>query len=186
MQVDAEAIIHEHYRPGSRLAELLLSHSRWVRDKALAVAARVAHLNPDVTFIAQAALLHDIGIYWTRAPRIHCHGIHPYICHGIIGRHILVPYGLEDHGRVCERHVGVGITPAQIIARRLPLPVRDMQPVTLEEIIICYADKFYSKTAGGQAHTLAVILAELARFGQEQVGRFEQWHRQFNPESANV
>ena len=84
MVVDAHAIIAEYYRAGARLTTILLDHSRRVRDKALMVADRVAHLQPDRTFIAEAALLHDIGICRTSAPVIHCNGGHPYICHGVI------------------------------------------------------------------------------------------------------
>ncbi|MEZ4602993.1 MAG: hypothetical protein R2861_06175 [Desulfobacterales bacterium] len=33
----------------------------------------------------------------------------------------------------------------EIQTHHLPLPLRSMVPVTLEEEIICYADKFFSK-----------------------------------------
>lgn len=179
--MDPEAIIDAHYRPGSRLAEIVRGHGRRVRDKALTVAAKVPHLQPDTAFIAQAAMLHDIGIYCTFAPAIDCHGRQPYVCHGIIGRQILAQHGLEAHGLVCERHVGAGIARADIAAQRLPLPMRDMLPVSLEEIIVCYADKFFSKSNGGQAHSLDTVLAGLARYGPDPVERFMRWHRQFNP-----
>lgn len=182
---DVETIINDHCRRGSRLADLLRRHGAQVRDKALAVADKVAHLQPDRDFIARAAMLHDIGIVWTAAPQIHCHGAHPYVCHGVIGRHLLLQYGLTAHGWVCERHVGVGLTAEEIIARRLPLPVRDMRPVTLEETIICYADKFFSKSGGGKAHTLEEVLADLARFGRAQADRFLAWHRQLNLDSPH-
>jgi uncharacterized protein len=177
-----EAIIFEYYRPGSLLAATLLDHSRRVRDKALAVAAQVPHLQPDMDFIDQAALLHDIGILWTRAPSIHCHGELPYICHGVIGRRILAQYGLDKLGLVCERHVGVGIKAADITAQGLRLPLREMVPLSLEEIIVCYADKFFSKKCGGgQSHSLEAVRADLLRFGQDKVERFMDWHRQLNP-----
>ena len=54
--------------------------------------------------------------------------------------------GYPRHARVCERHTGTGITLAMIEERGLPLPHRDFMPETLEEQLICYADKFYSKT----------------------------------------
>mgnify|MGYP000482559054 CR=1 FL=1 len=50
------------------------------------------------------------------------------------------------HARVCERQTGTGITLAMIEERGLPFPHRDFMPETLEEQLICYADKFYSKT----------------------------------------
>ena len=178
--MDPRQILYQHYPSDSHLARTLLHHSEQVRDKALEVAREVAHLNPDRAFIAEAAMLHDIGIYRTAAAALGCRGEAPYICHGIIGRRILEEYGLADHALVCERHVGVGISEQEIRARNLPLPARDMLPVSLEEIIICYADKFYSKSNGGTAHRPEEIVAQLQSFGQEQADRFLAWHRSFS------
>ena len=178
--MDPLDIIHDHYRRNSLQADILIRHSEQVRDKALAIAQRVADLKPDLDFIADAAMLHDIGICRTNSPRIQCRGGRPYICHGIIGRQILEQYGLSDHAMVCERHVGAGISGAEIRQQRLPLPVRDMLPTTIEEIIICYADGFFSKTAVGKRHTLSEVIADHARHGTSQVDRFMQWHALFS------
>jgi uncharacterized protein len=170
-------IIFDHYDEGSVLADTLIRHSEQVRDKALVLAGNVPHLKPDLGFIAEAALLHDIGIYRTAAARIGCRGGDPYISHGVIGREILEAYGWTDHALVCERHVGVGITLEDIRTQKLPLPERDMSPTTIEQIIICYADEFFSKTNGGREHSLQEVLDSLARFGQEKVTRFKAWHK---------
>ena len=174
--VDPLEIIAAVYPRGSRAAGLLLAHSRRVRDKALAAARRVAHLKPDTEFIAEAAMLHDIGIIHTAAPGIGCHGAEPYIRHGVIGRDMLEAYGLKRHGLVCERHIGAGISQDDIRRQGLPLPLRDMLPLSLEEIIVCYADAFFSKNGSGTAHTLEDILTELAAYGEDKVQRFRQWH----------
>jgi uncharacterized protein len=178
--MDPRQILFEHYPPDSPLTRTLLRHSEQVRDKALEVARKVAHLNPDRAFIAEAAMLHDIGIYRTAAAALGCRGDAPYIRHGIIGRRILEDYGLGDHGLVCERHVGVGISRKEIQSRNLPLPPRDMLPDSLEEIIICYADKFFSKSNGGTPHRPDEIVAQLQPFGREQADRFMEWHRLFS------
>ena len=178
--MDAKAVIYVHYRRGSPLADALLDHSRRVRDKALAVAGSLAHLNPDQHFIAQGALLHDIGIIATRAPSILCHGQQPYIRHGIIGRRMLEAHGLHRHALVCERHIGTGISRADIRRQQLPLPLRDMCPVSLEETIICYADKFYSKGNGREARTVAQIVSELSRYGADKAATFMAWHARFS------
>ena len=172
-------ILFEHYPPDSPLTRTLLRHSEQVRDKALEVAGKVAHLNPDKAFIAEAAMLHDIGIYRTSAGSLGCHGDAPYIRHGIIGRRILEEYGLDRHALVCERHVGAGISRQEIRDRNLPLPHRDMLPASLEETIICYADKFFSKSNGGTAHSPEAIVNELQTFGRPQADRFLEWHRLF-------
>jgi uncharacterized protein len=175
-----EEIIHDLYPKGSRATDILLAHSCQVRDKALAVARRVAHLKPDTDFIAGAAMLHDIGIYQTSAAGIGCHGDQAYIRHGIIGRNVLEKYGLHRHGLVCERHIGAGISQRDIAVQGLPLPMRDMLPLSIEEQIVCYADAFFSKSNGGCAHTLTEVLASLARFGRDKVERFMQWHACFD------
>ena len=87
--MNPKEIIYIHYDPNAALTKILIRHSEQVRDKALAIAATVPHLKPDKTFIAQAAMLHDIGICRTHAPKLHCHGRHPYIRHGVIGRQML-------------------------------------------------------------------------------------------------
>jgi uncharacterized protein len=174
-------IIFDHYDKGSPLADALIRHSEQVRDKALALAGNVPHLHPDLDFIAEAALLHDIGIYRTAATRIGCHGRDPYICHGVIGREILEAYGWTGHALVCERHVGVGLTVADIRTQGLPLPERDMLPTTIEEIIICYADEFFSKTNGGREHTRQQVIDSLARYGRDKVVRFKSWQTLLDP-----
>lgn len=177
--MDPLAVIYDHYPPDCRTTLILLEHSRRVQDKALTVAEKLAHLKPDRDFIAEAALLHDIGIKLTSAPQLGCHGPLPYVCHGIAGRQILLHYNLIKHSMVCERHVGVGITCMDIRRQGLPLPLRDMKPVSLEEMIICYADKFFSKANGHGELPLEKIVAELNRFGPQQARRFLQWHARF-------
>ena len=177
--MDPLDIIYEYYRPESALTKKLIAHSRSVRDKALAIARRFADAKPDLKLIAEAAMLHDIGIIKTHAVRIGCHGRAPYVCHGVIGRQILEQHGLMRHALVCERHVGVGLTTADILSQHLPLPLREMAPVSIEEILICYADKFYSKSDPTRELPLKAIVDELGRFGQDKAQLFLTWHEQF-------
>jgi uncharacterized protein len=152
-----------------------------VAEKALTAAARVPHLAPDLAFVESAALLHDIGIFLTDSPTLDCHGREPSIRHGILGREILEALGMPRHGIVCERHVGVGISAEDIRRFDLPLPVRDMRPVTVEEQIICYADKFFSKNGSGvtREKSAAEILESLKPYGADKVERFLGWMELF-------
>jgi uncharacterized protein len=154
-----------------------MEHGRLVAGKALAVAARVAHLHPYLEFIESAAWLHDIGIYLTNSPGLDCHGSEPYIRHGVLGREILDALGHPRHGLVCERHVGVGISAEDIRRFSLPLPARDMLPMSIEEQIICYADKFFSKNGNGSSREkpVAEIIASLRPYGADKVERFLGW-----------
>ncbi|TYT75995.1 thiamine-phosphate kinase [Desulfobotulus mexicanus] len=174
--------ILDHYYPeGHPAREILLQHSRMVARKALDAALQIMEEGPDLNFIAEAALLHDIGIGLTHAPGIGCHGKDAYICHGFLGHDILKKEGLPRHALVCERHTGTGLSKEEILKKKLPLPQRDMQPVSLEEEIICYADKFFSKNPGeaGREKPLAIIRSQLARFGDHQLERFDSWHSRF-------
>lgn len=178
-------VFDRHYPEGHPARDVLLQHSRMVAQKALEAALRVAGEGPDLDFIAEAALLHDIGIGKTHAPDIGCHGEHPYICHGFLGREMLEEEGLFRHALVCERHTGTGLGKEEILNAKLPLPLRDMRPQSLEEEILCYADKFFSKNLGdaGREKPLSKIRKQLAGFGEHQVARFDAWHYRFGGSS---
>lgn len=173
-------LIQKYYTVGTELYRVLVTHSEQVRDLALEVAKNHPELEADTEFIAEAAMLHDIGIFLCDAPRIFCHGNHQYIEHGYLGADLLRKEGLNRHALVCERHTGTGISLDKIREHDLPLPHRDMLPVTIEEQIICYADKFFSKTALNSMHDPEKIRLMLSRHGQEQVAVFEAWHSRFS------
>lgn len=176
------ALLEKYYPPGDPAREILFAHSRAVADKALAIANRLMEKESiDLHFIEEAALLHDIGIRFVHAPTIGCHGELPYLAHGYKGRELLECEGWKRHALVCERHIGVGLSAAEIIAQHLPLPIRDMIPQTLEEKIITYADLFFSK--GEQELTrekdVDHVRQSLARYGSVPLATFDLWHACF-------
>mgnify|MGYP002622829651 CR=1 FL=1 len=177
--MDSESYIHKYYANSPELEALLLLHSRQVAEHALRVAESHPECALDTTFLYEAALLHDIGIIQCDAPSIMCHGTHPYILHGYLGGQMLRTEGLPRHARVCERHTGTGLTAEQILQRQLPLPPGNYCPETLEEQVICYADKFYSKSSPQAPKSLDHVLRSLSRFGEEGVRKFLLWHEQF-------
>ncbi|RJP84077.1 MAG: HDIG domain-containing protein [Desulfobacteraceae bacterium] len=177
-------IINEFYPTGAPARDVFLSHSEAVARKALQVARKVPHLNPDLEFVEQAAMLHDIGIFYARAPEIGCFGEYPYVCHGYLGRQLMETKGLFRHALVCERHVGVGLTLEEILKYPLPLPHRDMVPVSLEEQIVCYADKFFSKKPGkSEEWPVEMVLKSLETYGPQKVARFKEWLAVFGENS---
>jgi uncharacterized protein len=179
--IDADAVLREYYPRGSATYEVLKRHGEQVAARALAIADRPGFDMLDKRFLLEAALLHDIGIFMTDTPILGCQGRHPYICHGVLGRELLEKHGLLRHALVCERHVGVGLSARDIEEQQLPLPVRDMQPRTMEEEIICYADKFFSKNGsnGEKARTVDEVVALLGRYGPAPIRRFQAWARRF-------
>ena len=174
-----QAIIDKYYPEDNELRHILITHSQSVARKALQIVSYHPELQLDAQFIEEAAMLHDLGIFMTDAPGIQCFGSQPYICHGRLGAEILRKEGYERHARVCERHTGAGITEAQIIAQNLPLPHQDFLPETMEEKVICYADKFFSKTHLDREKTIEKAEKSLMKFGEEGVKRFQQWERMF-------
>lgn len=179
-------LIEQHYPPGSLAYRVLLAHGREVAELAAAVVARVAGSGPvDGEFVNEAVWLHDIGIGLTATPRLGCHGSAPYIAHGVLGAELLREAGLPRHALACERHIGVGLSIADIDAQQLPLPRRDMCPQTLEEEIVAYADLFFSKRPDGPAGALSAdrVRTRLARYGIGKVAIFDRWHERFSPDS---
>ena len=201
-------IIDKYYPEDGPLRQLLLHHSRQVMERALLIADRHPELGADRTLLVEGAMLHDIGIFLTDAPGIHCHGTAHYILHGSLGAQLLrneakqlkkekqqaeqlneeqlqaIQLQEELHfyealARICERHTGTGLTRQTIIERGLPDPQKDLLPETIEEQIICYADKFYSKSHLERERTIPQTLQSLEKFGDEGVEKFRHWTELF-------
>lgn len=176
----AEKIIDKYYEGQEVLKQLLLRHSRQVADKAMEVLDRHPEIEADRTFVYEAAMLHDIGVLKTDAPGIGCHGTHPYICHGMLGAEILRAESLPKHARVAERHTGTGLTKATILSQGLPLPADDFSPETIEEQIVCYADKFFSKSHPERVKTVEQVRMMLSRFPDANLERWDRWVELFS------
>lgn len=172
-------LIDKYYPEDNELKNILLTHSRSVADKALQIVEKHPELNADKTFVEEAAMLHDIGIFLTDAPGILCFGKEPYICHGYLGADLLRKEGFPEHALVCERHTGAGISLKNIIEQQLPIPHREMLPVSIEEQIVCFADKFFSKTRLDREKSVEKALKSISRYGEEGIVRFNKWCEQF-------
>lgn len=176
--MDYIKLIDKYYAESPELRQVLITHSRQVADRAL----QIVDAHPDWTanglvdrqFVEEAAMLHDIGIIYCSAPRIYCVGEHKYIEHGYLGAELLRSEGLDKHALVAERHTGTGITMEQVIREDLPIPVQDYCPVSLEEKIICYADKFYSKSHLGEEVAISKLRENIWRYGHDAVLRWDE------------
>ena len=163
--MDYQAIIDKYYPADNELRRVLLKHSRQVANRCLEIAEKHKELALDKQFLEEAAMLHDIGIYQCHAPSIFCEGTEPYIKHGPIGGDILRKEGFPRHARVAERHTGTGLP--------------GYEPETLEEEIVCYADKFYSKSKPDHVRTVEETAQSLEKFGHEGVEKFLTWADRF-------
>lgn len=200
--MDYLALLYRYYPEDNALRRMLLHHSRQVCTRALQIVDRHPELGANRALVEAGAMLHDIGIFRTDAPGIHCHGTAHYLLHGIIGAQLLrkeaelLRQKAEHEGstsslqeedatfyealaRICERHTGTGLTRQVIAQRGLPMPDQDLLPETIEEQIICYADKFYSKSHLERERSIAQTIASLEKFGDAGVEKFRYWTELF-------
>lgn len=177
----AFSILHQYIAPETKTYSLYLPHVVLVTNFALEIARRQGLAHDSLLFIEEAGLLHDIGIIQVKDPELGCFGDAEYIQHGVLGAQMLRSHGLEKHALVAERHTGVGITAKEIQAQKLPLPERDYLPLSQEEVILCYADLFYSKDPQKlwEKKTPEQVASSLARFGQEKVVTFLKWSEKY-------
>ncbi len=160
-----QEIIDKYYPEGSRLRDIYMKHAESVA--ALAEELRAEFMpGLDPAQVRAAAMLHDIGIFLTSAPGIECRGTAPYIEHGPLGAELLRREGTPEWAaRVAERHTGVGIG--------------ELVPQTPLEKLVCYADKFYSKSGTGARKTLDEVERSMARFGADNLAAFRRLHALF-------
>lgn len=84
----------------------------------------------DEQAVLKGAILHDVGRTLEHSVR-----------HGYLGGEMLRKRGYEEKiCQIAERHVGGGISKEESI--KLGLPAKDYLPLTLEEKIVCLADKY--------------------------------------------
>jgi len=179
--IEAEALLKKYYIESTTAFKYLYQHSKTVADNAKQVAERNVHLNPDAELVYTSALLHDLAIFMTHAPGIGCHGKFPYVAHGYLGKRLLEYEGYPLHALICERHVGVGISKTEIISDKLPLPHRDMIPLSVEEEIVCYVDKYFSKKPGrlSTPKDPEKIVEKLKVYGPDKPERFKSFIDKF-------
>lgn len=126
---DARQAMALHKKYGSN--ERTIAHCRTCADISRLLCERAAAegRTVDVEAATAGALLHDIGRSRTQL-----------VDHGYVGAGILEEEGVD--GVVVEivrRHVGAGISPEE--AATLGFPRGDYIPETIEQKVVCFADK---------------------------------------------
>ncbi|MBW2968094.1 HD domain-containing protein [Candidatus Woesearchaeota archaeon] len=150
--------------------DIVLRHSKAVQKIALDIGRRVNRAGKkhvDLEFLRVAAILHDIGRFeyppWRCAVR-----------HGVHGEKILLAEGLSrKYQRVCSCHLGAGIKRSEVIAQKLDIPARDYMPRSVEEKIICYADRRLRLTRPIRIET---ELRRFKKYGPAAVARLQKLH----------
>jgi uncharacterized protein len=109
----------------------VISHCKAVTDFALQIACKLQARGyaVDLELVEAGGLLHDIGRSKTHT-----------VDHSVVGAQIARTLDLpQDVINIIKRHVGAGITPEE--AELLGWPKDNYVPQTLEEKVVCYADK---------------------------------------------
>jgi uncharacterized protein len=109
----------------------VVSHCLAVTELALQIASKLKAngYQIDLRTVEAGAILHDIG-------RSKTHGVE----HSVVGAQIAHKVGLPPSvANIIKRHVGAGITGQE--AASLGWPKDIYVPQTLEEKVVCYADK---------------------------------------------
>ncbi len=118
----------------------IMFHCIQVSMKATELAEKInmSAQNVDTALCTIGGLLHDVG-------RIKTHTIF----HGLEGAKIIRKKKWpESLALIAERHIGGGISQKETI--ELGFPAKNYLPVTLEEKIVCYADKLFIYTYDDQ------------------------------------
>jgi uncharacterized protein len=109
----------------------VISHCKAVTDLALQIACKLQAKGyaVDLGLVEAGGLLHDLG-----------RGKSHNVDHGVVGAEIAQTLGLPQAViNIIKRHVGAGITEEE--AQWLGWPKDNYVPQSLEEKIVCYADK---------------------------------------------
>lgn len=112
-------------------SEALIKHCMIVSEVStiLALAFKEKGYNVNLDLARLGGLLHDVG-------RVKTHSVQ----HGYLGGKLLRDVGINERiAKIAERHVGGGISNGE--AKKLGLPEGRYMPESLEEKIVCFADK---------------------------------------------
>jgi uncharacterized protein len=131
----------------------VINHCQEVTDYAQNLASKLQSKGHkiDMQLVEAGALLHDLGRSKTQT-----------IDHAVVGGQIAQSLGLpEAVVRIIKRHVGAGITEQEAAALGWPKDI--YVPHTLEEKIVCYADK---RVDQGRAVPIEAEIERLAKDGK--------------------
>ncbi len=197
--------LHKKHAQGSykdRWVELVWTHSNIILEIALKLAKDLKSkkgIAVDISLLTTGTLLHDIGVYQCYSKEMNPDkNSKAYINHGFAGAEIITNEGFPDNVvRFAITHTGTGLTKEDIERENLPYEKIDYIPITLEEELLCYADKFHSKYPSFSSYekqldnmkkfdpTRQIKLENLRRkFGipdlTEIIERYKPWHKEFD------
>lgn len=154
----------------SKCSRRVIEHCKTVASLAvqIAKACKEKGQNVDVQLVEIGALLHDIG-------RSRTHTADHVIAGAEIAREMGLPSAIVS---IIECHAGGGIDIDE--AKRLGWPIKSYLPQTLEEKIVCYADKLIEgKRRVKIERTISKFSKELGKT-HPSLGRIAKLHEEFS------
>ncbi|MFF3565322.1 HD domain-containing protein [Streptomyces sp. NPDC002574] len=171
--------LHEKHAPSAKAFDLVFTHCEIVWSIAEQLMPASGCGGVDAELVRAGCLLHDIGVYrlFDDAGRLDHAG---YVRHGLLGHDLLAAEGFpEPLCRFCSCHTGVGLTAADVLRQGLPLPPADYVPVTREERLVMYADKFHTKASPPRFLSFPAYAEQARRFGEDKVAAFHALRAEF-------
>lgn len=145
----------------------IIRHCVVVSELAVKIAKKINAngIEVDENLVEISALLHDIG-------RSKTHGIK----HAIEGVKIAKKFQLpEEIISIIERHIGAGLTKED--AKKLGLPIKNYLPLTIEEKIVCHADKLIGSF---ERQKLSKAIENLEKVNNKAVERLKKLHEELS------
>jgi len=189
--MDTKVIEELHRRLASNnglFFDLVWTHSNIVLEIAEGLCEDLAESlkeQVDMELIRDGALLHDIGVYVVQFEDFQEDESLPiYIEHGFKGAEIIIQEGLGDKlARFARTHTGVGLTREDMEEIDIAVPISDYIPITMEEELVCYADKFHSKYP--RFVTYEDAYKSIGEFGVEKQVRLDTFKRKYGVPDLN-
>jgi uncharacterized protein len=144
--------LHQKYKAGDfpdLYFDLIWTHSDIIRKIALRIADELEkkrNIKVDRELIEIGSMVHDIGYYQCFDDELNVDCKVKPILHGFQGAEILKKENLpKSWQRFCLVHSATGFTKEDIEREHMPVQIDDYLPITIEEEIVTYADKFHTK-----------------------------------------
>lgn len=176
--------LHQKYTSGNypdKWLELTFTHTEIILKIALQFTKKLKQqgITVNTDLLTKGIYLHDIGIYSCYDEDVNPDKNLPaYIMHGFIGHQILKKEGFpENVCRFASTHTGTGLTKEDIEKEKLNIEIKDYIPVTLEEEILCFADKFHTKYPS--FNTFEEQVKRLEKFGSDRRVKMETFKKKF-------
>lgn len=176
--------LHKKYSQGlypEKWLELTWIHTNiiWEIAQKLVLKLKNQGIKVDMDLLEKGVMLHDLGVYLCFDEDLNPDKSLPqYIYHGFIGADLILKEGFgEEVARFARNHSATGFTIEDIERENLQVEKKDYIPVTVEEEILCYADKFHTKHPSFSTYQEQVV--RIAKFDPNRALKMEVFKKKY-------